>query len=133
MNATERKAKLKEFTDHPEKACRTGIPITYHGSIIKADADPRVDTLLKAIEPFFIRVKKSDLGIPQATEHEPIMVPMGEAQRRIYDVIEKKYMSDIVSSRDSWFRQDLVKARLLRMMQAATNPITCCRKNPSTK
>lgn len=31
-------------------------------------------------------------------------------------------MSDIVSSRDSWFRQDLVKARLLRMMQAATNP-----------
>ena len=88
----------------------------------KADADPRVDTLLKAIEPFFIRVKKSDLGIPQATEHEPIMVPMGEAQRRIYDVIEKKYMSDIVSSRDSWFRQDLVKARLMRMMQAATNP-----------
>ena len=26
MNATERKAKLKEFTNHPEKACRTGIP-----------------------------------------------------------------------------------------------------------
>lgn len=38
MNATERKAKLKEFTDHPEKACRTGIPITYHGSIITLDA-----------------------------------------------------------------------------------------------
>lgn len=27
MNATERKAKLKEFTDHPEKVCRTGIPV----------------------------------------------------------------------------------------------------------
>ena len=78
--------------------------------------------MLQAIEPFFIRVKKSDLGIPQATEHEPIVVPMGETQRRIYDVIEKKYMSDIVSSKDDWFRQDLVKARLLRMMQAATNP-----------
>lgn len=38
MNATERKAKLKEFTDHPEKACRTGIPIVYHGSIITLDA-----------------------------------------------------------------------------------------------
>ena len=47
---------------------------------------------------------------------------MGETQRRIYDVIEKKYMNDIVSSKDNWFRQDLVKARLLRMMQAATNP-----------
>jgi SNF2 family DNA or RNA helicase len=47
---------------------------------------------------------------------------MGEAQRRIYDVIEKKYMDDIVSTKDNLFRQDLVKARLLRMMQAATNP-----------
>lgn len=88
----------------------------------KVESDPRVDTLLQSIEPFFIRVKKSDLGIPQATEHDPIVIPMGETQRRIYDVIEKKYMSDIVSSKDDWFRQDLVKARLLRMMQAATNP-----------
>ena len=88
----------------------------------KSENDPRVETLLRSIEPFFIRVKKSDLGIPQATEHEPIIVPMGETQRRIYDVIEKKYMSDIVSSKGDWFRQDLVKARLLRMMQAATNP-----------
>lgn len=38
MNAAERKAKLKEFTDHPETACRTGIPITYHGSIITLNA-----------------------------------------------------------------------------------------------
>ena len=36
--------------------------------------------------------------------------------------IEKKYIGDIVSSKDDWFRRDLVKARLLRMMQAATNP-----------
>lgn len=88
----------------------------------RADSDPRVDNLLRCIEPFFIRVKKSDLGIPPATEHAPIIVPMGETQRRIYDVIEKRYMGDIVSSKDNWFRQDLVKARLLRMMQAATNP-----------
>lgn len=38
MNAAERRAKLKEFTDHPETACRTGIPITYHGSIITLNA-----------------------------------------------------------------------------------------------
>lgn len=31
MNTEERRAKLKEFTDHPEKAVRTGIPIMYHG------------------------------------------------------------------------------------------------------
>lgn len=39
MNAAERKAKLKEFTDHPdEKAERTGIPITYHGKNITLNA-----------------------------------------------------------------------------------------------
>lgn len=88
----------------------------------KTNNDSRIDTLLQSIEPFFIRVKKSDLGIPKAIEHEPIIVPMGETQRRIYDIIEKKYMSDVISSKDNCFKQDLVKARLLRMMQAATNP-----------
>ncbi len=88
----------------------------------KVSEDSRVETLLHAIEPFFIRVKKSDLGITPATENAPIIVPMGESQRRIYDIIEKKYMSDIVSNKDSRFKQDLVKARLIRMMQAATNP-----------
>lgn len=38
MNVEERKAKLKEFVNHPEKACRTGIPITYHGGITTLDA-----------------------------------------------------------------------------------------------
>ena len=88
----------------------------------KQESDSRVETLLNAVSPFFIRVKKSDLGIPMATEHEPIIVPMGSAQRRIYDVIEKKYMNEIVSSKDNSFKQDLIKARLIRMMQAATNP-----------
>lgn len=88
----------------------------------KADHDTRVGTLLHSIEPFFIRIKKSDLGIPSATEHPPIVVPMGNIQRRIYDIIEKKYMGDIVSTKDNAFKQDLVKARLTRLMQVATNP-----------
>ncbi len=88
----------------------------------KLEGDSRVDYLIKAVEPFFIRVKKSDLGIPEAIENAPIIVKMGETQRRIYDIIEKKYMNDIISNKDSGFKQDLVKARLVRMMQVATNP-----------
>lgn len=38
MTADERKEKLKEFTDHPEKAVRTGIPIMYHGQRRTFDA-----------------------------------------------------------------------------------------------
>ena len=38
MNAEERREKLREFTSNPSCACRTGIPITYHGKIITLDA-----------------------------------------------------------------------------------------------
>ena len=38
MTAAERKEKLKEFTNHPDKACRTGIPIMYHGKITTLNA-----------------------------------------------------------------------------------------------
>lgn len=88
----------------------------------KTKSDPRIALLLQKIEPFFVRVKKSDLGIPQAIENAPIIVPMSETQRRIYDAIEKKYMSEIVTDKNDLFRQNLVKARLLRLMQTATNP-----------
>ena len=47
---------------------------------------------------------------------------MGETQRRIYDVLEKKCMKDIIGSRSRMAQQELVKARLIRLMQAATNP-----------
>lgn len=90
--------------------------------ITKHEEDPRVGSLIHSIEPFFIRIKKSDLNIPNATENPPIHVKMGEIQRRIYDAIEKRYMSEIVNSKDSVFQQELVKARLVRLIQAATNP-----------
>ena len=84
--------------------------------------DERVKQLLDEIEPYYIRIKKSDLGIPEPVIHPPITVPMGEVQRRIYDYIEQKYVTEIAESKDQSFRNVLVHARLIRLMQAATNP-----------
>lgn len=84
--------------------------------------DPRVNSLLNSISPYFIRIRKSDLGIPPAINNPPMIVEMGETQRRIYDYIEKKYIFDIASSRDQRFQNELVRARLIRLMQASTNP-----------
>lgn len=84
--------------------------------------DPRVADLLEALKPYFIRVKKSDLGIPEAINNPPIYVTMHNGQRKIYDAIESKYMKDIADNKDNKFRQELVRARLIRLMQAATNP-----------
>lgn len=88
----------------------------------KGEHDSRVDSLLESLEPYFIRVKKSDLGIPPAVNNPPIMVEMYENQRRIYDLIEGKYIKDIATNKDKSMRCHVVKARLIRLMQAATNP-----------
>lgn len=84
--------------------------------------DPRVDSLLDTISPYFIRIKKGDLGIPPAINHPPVQVEMKSSQRKIYDFIEKQYISDIAKSKDSQVKSELIKARMIRLMQAATNP-----------
>ena len=88
----------------------------------KISGDYRVETLVNQISPYFMRVKKSDLNIPAPTVHPPIRVEMHESQRRIYDFIESKYMQDI-SEEDKQFKSAIVKARMIRLMQAATTPL----------
>ena len=86
----------------------------------------RVSRLIKNISPYFIRIRKSDLNIPPATVHPPVLVEMGVIQRRIYDFIEKKYvdamMQEETSDTSSRFKAMLAQARMIRLMQAASDP-----------
>lgn len=88
----------------------------------KTPNDPRVKMLLDSLLPYFVRVRKSDLGIPPAINHPPIYVKMHESQRRIYEFIEESFVKDIEENKDIQFKKSLVRARLIRLMQAATNP-----------
>lgn len=86
----------------------------------------RVTRLVDNISPFFMRIKKSDLNIPAAINHPPIYVNMGPIQQRIYDFVEKKYMDAMIDEGSidttSNFKALLAEARVIRLMQAATNP-----------
>lgn len=86
----------------------------------------RVSRLIDNISPYFIRIRKSDLNIPPATVHPPIYVPMGSRQQRIYDFVEKKYMDEFMADgamdTSSRFKAALAQARMIRLMQAASNP-----------
>jgi SNF2 family DNA or RNA helicase len=85
--------------------------------------DPRIERLVDNVSPFFIRIRKSDLHLPAPLEHPPEVVPMGPKQDRIYRFIEEKYVNYFEKSgSESWLRDTLAKARLIRLMQAATNP-----------
>jgi len=85
--------------------------------------DSRIEKLIQNVSPFFIRIRKSDLGLPKPIENLPIEVPMGPVQEQIYRFIEDKYISYVSGQGSaSWLRDTLTKARLIRLMQAATNP-----------
>lgn len=83
--------------------------------------DNRIPQMMNNIDPFFIRIKKKDLGIPPATEMPAIRIPMKEGQRRLYDFIEQRFVTE-VSSLYSDLHSCLVKARMIRLQQVATNP-----------
>ncbi|WP_102262596.1 DEAD/DEAH box helicase [Mesobacillus jeotgali] len=86
-------------------------------------SDNRIPQLISAIEPYFIRIKKSDLGIPKPINNPPVIVTMDSIQRNIYDFIESKYLKYMMENNtDNEVKGVLVKARMIRLMQAATNP-----------
>lgn len=85
--------------------------------------DSRVAKMMDNINPFYIRIKKSDLGLPPAKDNDPIIVPMDDAQRRIYDFIEQRFVEEATSnSVDSGIHSVLLQAKTIRLQQAATNP-----------
>jgi SNF2 family DNA or RNA helicase len=85
--------------------------------------DPRIDQLVESISPFFIRIRKSDLGLPPINNNAPLSVDMGDVQREIYDFIENKYIGYFEGQQDCFgATSSLIKARFVRLMQAASNP-----------
>lgn len=85
--------------------------------------DKRINNLIESVKPFFIRIKKSDLKLPPFINNPPIISKMGPIQKEIYDFIDKKYFEMLIKNRDSkLFKDKIIKAKTLRLIQAATNP-----------
>lgn len=90
--------------------------------------DYRIPELADNISPFFIRITKKDLmkymNLPPAIENPPFHIKMGKHQKQIYDALEKQYMPYFSRSAkaNSEAEAVLTKARMIRLMQAATNP-----------
>lgn len=84
--------------------------------------DSRVSNLIESISPFFIRIKKSDLNIPDACENLPQKFNMSKEQRRLYDIIESRFVNELTTIKEKAIYQSLSKARMIRLMQVASNP-----------
>ncbi len=89
----------------------------------KKSSDLRVPKMLENITPYFIRIRKSDLLLPPATENKPIIVPMKDSQRRIYDFIEQRFIDEAnKDAKEGAIHSLLVRAKMIRLQQVATNP-----------
>ncbi|WP_428383260.1 DEAD/DEAH box helicase [Nevskia ramosa] len=98
-----------------------GFPTSALRAMSDGSMERAVPQLKERIKPFFTRIRKSDLNLPPFSEHH-VSVPMGVRHERIYRLLESKIVPQ--------FRRDLasanvpmrVRARLIRLRQAAVNP-----------
>jgi len=81
----------------------------------------RVQELKENISPYFIRIKKEDLGLPPIEENI-IPIDMDPYQREIYDFIENQYIENFKENNSGTIKDVLNKAKLIRLRQASTNP-----------
>ena len=82
-----------------------------------------VITMVNNLKPYFMRIKKADLGLPDAKIHR-ILVEMDSVQRRIYDFVELQCIPSLESlmGLGGSLRDRLARAKTVRLMQAASNP-----------
>jgi hypothetical protein len=103
-----------------------GFPVQYLKELSANNfsySKQNIEQMIHNISPFYMRIKKSDLQLPEPKFHKPILVKMGNIQKRIYSFIENKYISYLEDeNKNSSFNKKLKKAKLVRLMQCLTNP-----------
>ena len=99
-----------------------GYEAAHLRAMTKQIYDDRREKVVDNISPFFVRITKRDLGIPDPVNCEPYQVKMDPIQDYIYRYIENLYISYF--ERDSKnVSNSIVRSRLIRLMQAASNPM----------
>ena len=97
-----------------------GFPTSTLRAMSNGGMSTAVERLKAQIRPFYTRIRKSDLGLPPAEEHRET-VDLSPIHERIYTGIERAIMPQIRAAMQGG-KSTLVRARLIRLRQAAVNP-----------
>ncbi|HEY5327218.1 MAG TPA: DEAD/DEAH box helicase, partial [Mucilaginibacter sp.] len=80
------------------------------------------EAIKKEIRPFFYRVKKSDLGLPEPRFYRTEYA-LNPIQSQIYQALSIKLLSDLkIQPEDKKQLRQWRKAKMIRLLQAASNP-----------
>lgn len=88
-------------------------------SMSKQMKNERTKDLLNRIEPFFVRITKKQLDLPNPTFIPPIPIKMDKIQQIIYDALNDKTPE---LEEDARSNPPLYRSKLIRLRQAASNP-----------
>lgn len=98
-----------------------GFPFATLRAMTDGALQSAIPELKRKIRPFYTRIKKADLDLPSVSE-EQVLVDMGPEQELIYRSLENRIVPHLrhqLTDQNSAVR---VRARLIRLRQAATNP-----------
>lgn len=78
----------------------------------------RIKEMIQSISPYYIRINKSDLGLPPVTINSPLVAEPDELHKEIYEFIKNDFMKFIKTDKS----HTSFGLRLIRLRQAASNP-----------
>lgn len=106
----------------PEKNI-TGFNLNQLKILSKSPIESKVNQLMENIDPFYVRIEKKHLRLPDPIYHTPIYVDMKPIQSQIYDLIVEDFLkTDFKNYKDEETLYLLKKAKLIRLMQTLSNP-----------
>ncbi len=99
-------------------------------STLKGEDDHATAKVKGILRPFYWRIKKSDLGLPPQVFHR-VGVPMQKFQSGIYRALAAKVLADVVPNPGDRLKlRQWRRARMIRLLQAATNPSLLSEHSP---
>lgn len=98
-----------------------GFPAATLRAMSDGTMQPAVEQLKKRIQPFFTRIRKADLNLPDFSE-ERVRIAMDSVQEQIYRALERRIVPHIRAQFERPGGNVRVKARLIRLRQASVNP-----------
>lgn len=98
-----------------------GFPAASLRAMTDGSMPGAVDELKNRIQPFYTRIRKADLSLPSVTE-ERVDVPLLDGHAKIYRALEKRIVPHLRQHFDDPSASLRLRARMIRLRQAAVNP-----------
>lgn len=98
-----------------------GFPVSSLRAMTDGMMPRAIPELKSKIQPFYTRIRKADLGLPEMRENR-VSVPMQVEHERIYRSLERRIVPQLRHDLDRPGAPLRVRARLIRLRQACVNP-----------